>query len=53
MSDLDKIPVLKDCGDVGKIPISGGRFLLLPDESYKYNVGDVYGMCGSAWKYAA
>lgn len=35
------------------VTIPCGRFLLLPDESYKYNVGDVYGMCGSAWKYAA
>lgn len=33
MSDLDKMLVLKDCEDVGKIPISGGRYLIISTAS--------------------
>lgn len=33
MSDLDKMLVIKDCEDVGKIPISGGRYLIISTAS--------------------
>lgn len=35
------------------VTIPANRYILLPDESYKYNVGRVYGMCADAWKEAA
>lgn len=33
MSDLDKMPILEDCEDVGKIPISGGRYIIISTAS--------------------
>lgn len=34
------------------VTIPFGRYALRPDKSYKYNVGEVYGMCIDAWKQA-
>lgn len=33
MSDLDKMQILKDCAEVGKLPISGGRYIVVSTAS--------------------